>query len=105
MFVSIVYQKINRLLVVGLFVQSVKKKINWYDNLPLISFIILNNKCRNCKRVISSRYFIVELITGISFLLIYLNFKNPYTIIFLSILSFNFNNDIFYRFRKFHYPR
>jgi len=69
------------------FCPKCKKKINWYDNLPLISFIILNNKCRNCKRVISSRYLIVELITGISFLLIYLNFKNPYTIIFLSILS------------------
>ena len=69
------------------FCPKCKKKINWYDNLPLISFIILNSKCRNCKRVISSRYFIVELITGISFLLIYLNFKNPYTIIFLSILS------------------
>ena len=69
------------------FCPQCKKKINWYDNLPLISFIILNSKCRNCKRVISSRYFIVELITGISFLLIYLNFKNPYTIIFLSILS------------------
>ena len=68
------------------FCPKCKKKINWYDNLPLISFIILNSKCRNCKRVISSRYFIVELITGISFLLIYLNFKNPYTIIFLSIL-------------------
>ena len=68
------------------FCPKCKKKINWYDNLPLISFIILNSKCRNCKRVISSRYFIVELITGISFLLIYLNFENPYTIIFLSIL-------------------
>ena len=69
------------------FCPKCKKKINWFDNLPIISFLFLNNKCRNCKRVISSRYFIVELITGISFLLIYLNFKNPYTIIFLSILS------------------
>ena len=69
------------------FCPKCKKKINWYDNLPLISFIILNNKCRNCKKVIPVRYLIVELITGISFLLIYLNFKNPYTIIFLSILS------------------
>ena len=68
------------------FCPKCKKKINWYDNLPLISFIILNSKCRNCKRVISSRYFIVELITGISFLLIYLNFENLQTIIFLSIL-------------------
>ena len=69
------------------FCPKCKKKINWYDNLPLISFIFLNGKCRNCNKVIPVRYLIVELITGISFLLIYLNFKNPYTIIFLSILS------------------
>ena len=60
--------------------------MNWYDNLPLISFIFLNGKCRNCNKVIPVRYLIVELITGISFLLIYLNFKNLNTIIFLSIL-------------------
>ena len=69
------------------YVQNVKKKINWYDNLPLISFIILNRRCRNCKKTISSRYFIVELITGITFFIIYLNFDNLYTIIFLSILA------------------
>ena len=68
------------------FCPKCKKKINWYDNLPIISFIFLNRKCRNCKKSISTRYFIVELITGISFLLIYLNFKNLNTIIFLSIL-------------------
>ena len=63
-----------------------KKKIEWYDNLPLISYIFLNAKCRNCDKSISARYLIVELITGISFLLIFLSFKNLYTIIFLSIL-------------------
>ena len=68
------------------FCPKCKKKINWYDNLPLISFIFLNRKCRNCNKVISARYIIVELITGIAFLLIYLNFKNLNTIIFLSIL-------------------
>ena len=61
-----------------------KKKIKWYDNLPLISYIFLNAKCRNCDKSISVRYLIVELITGISFLLIFLSFKNLYTIIFLS---------------------
>tara|TARA_E500000178_G_scaffold4587_1_gene4813 strand:- start:251 stop:1009 length:759 start_codon:yes stop_codon:yes gene_type:complete len=69
------------------FCPKCKKKINWYDNLPLISFIFLNRKCRNCNKVISTRYFIVELITGIVFLLIYLNFENLNTVIFLSILS------------------
>ena len=63
-----------------------KKKIKWYDNLPLISYIFLNAKCRNCDKSISARYFIVELITGISFSLIFLSFKSIYTIIFLSFL-------------------
>ena len=69
------------------FCPKCKKKINWYDNLPLISFIILKRKCRNCKKIISTRYFTVELITGIVFLLIFLNFKDIFTITFLSILS------------------
>ena len=69
------------------FCPKCKKKISWYDNLPLISYINLNSKCRKCDKSISPRYFIVELITGITFLFIYLNFQNPLTIIFLSILS------------------
>ena len=69
------------------FCPKCKKKINWYDNLPIISFLFLCGKCRKCKKVIPLRYLIVELITGISFLLIYLNFEDFYTITFLSILS------------------
>ena len=69
------------------FCPKCKKKINWYDNLPIISFLFLSGKCRKCKKVIPLRYLIVELITGISFLLIYLNFEDLYTITFLSILS------------------
>ena len=68
------------------FCPKCKKKIKWYDNLPLISYIFLNAKCRNCDKSISVRYLIVELITGISFLLIFLSFKNLYTIVFLSTL-------------------
>ena len=69
------------------FCPKCKKKINWFDNLPIISFLFLSGKCRKCKKVIPLRYLIVEMITGISFLLIYLNFENLYTITFLSILS------------------
>ncbi len=69
------------------FCPKCKKKISWFDNLPLISFFLLNRKCRNCNKIISSRYFIVELITGITFLLIYLRFDNLITYIFLFILS------------------
>lgn len=38
-----------------------KSNIRWFDNIPLLSYIILNGKCRHCKTRISPRYFIVEL--------------------------------------------
>ena len=48
-----------------------KKKIIWYDNIPLLSSLILNFKCRTCKKKISKQYFIVELLTGLAFILFY----------------------------------
>ena len=46
---------------------SCNTPIKWYDNLPLISYIILGGKCRACKQHYSMRYFIVELICAILF--------------------------------------
>lgn len=43
--------------------------ISGYDNIPVLSWIILGGKCRNCKAPISPRYAIVELITGTFFAL------------------------------------
>lgn len=36
------------------------KPIKWYDNIPILSYIILGGKCRNCKCRISPRYMLVE---------------------------------------------
>ncbi len=38
-----------------------------WDNIPLLSWLILNGKCRHCKAPISPRYFLVELLTGALF--------------------------------------
>jgi len=46
--------------------------IRFYDNIPLLSWLILRAKCRRCKGPISPRYFIVELLTGSVFLGLYL---------------------------------
>ncbi len=43
------------------------KPIRWFDNLPLISYLLLRGKCRQCGAKFSSRYFWVELLTGLSF--------------------------------------
>ncbi len=45
--------------------------IAWYDNIPLLSWTLLNGKCRKCRTPISYRYFMVELITAILFSLIW----------------------------------
>ena len=46
-----------------------KKKIVWYDNIPLISYFLLNGKCRKCKKKISGQYALVEFISIFHFLL------------------------------------
>ena len=50
-------------------------KIKWFDNLPILSWILLRGKCRACKTKISFSYPIIELFTGI---LVWLNlYANP----------------------------
>lgn len=47
--------------------------ICWYDNIPILSYIFLRGRCRKCKERISFRYPLIELITGVVFLVLYLN--------------------------------
>ena len=44
-------------------------QLKWYDNIPVLSYLILGGKCRKCKTRISPRYMIVELFTAAMFLL------------------------------------
>ncbi|HEX7586400.1 MAG TPA: prepilin peptidase, partial [Patescibacteria group bacterium] len=47
-----------------------KKIISWYDNIPLLSFVILKFRCRNCREKISYQYPLVEFFTGVIFAII-----------------------------------
>ncbi len=40
-------------------------RIKWYDNIPVLSYVWLLGKCRNCKQPISLQYPTVELLTGL----------------------------------------
>ena len=43
------------------------KTIQWYDNIPIISYFLLGGRCRNCKVRISPRYIIVEALSAFLF--------------------------------------
>jgi leader peptidase (prepilin peptidase) / N-methyltransferase len=48
--------------------------IPWYLNIPLVTWLALRGRCKNCDAPISPRYFIVELLTGVAFLSCWLSF-------------------------------
>lgn len=45
---------------------SCEKSIAWYDNIPLLSWLVLGGRCRHCQAHISMRYPILELLMGLS---------------------------------------
>ena len=47
-----------------------KKQIRWFDNIPVVSFVILKFRCRDCQEKISWQYPIVEIFTGVIFALV-----------------------------------
>lgn len=49
-------------------------QIHWYDNIPILAYIFLGGKARCCKAKISFRYFIVEVLTAVAFLALFIAF-------------------------------
>lgn len=45
--------------------------LKWYENIPLISYILLGGHCKECKQSIGSLYFLIELLSGTLFALCY----------------------------------
>ncbi len=56
------------------FCPECKTGIKWYENIPLLSYLALRAKCSNCRTSIPFRYFFVELLSGLFFLILYLKF-------------------------------
>ena len=81
-----------------------KKKIVWYDNIPIISFFLLGGKCRKCKKSISIQYVIVEAINIVSFITIYYFFGISVITVLLMMLSISFLIIFFIDFEHFIIP-
>jgi leader peptidase (prepilin peptidase)/N-methyltransferase len=61
-------------------------RIRWYDNIPLLSYLVLRGKCRGCGAHISLQYPLVELINGLLTLALFLRFGPSLT--FLALFLF-----------------
>jgi len=62
--------------------------IKWYDNIPVLSYIILGAKCRACKTPVSIQYPLIELLTGIFFALVF--WKYFFSVSFFLLLFMTF---------------
>ncbi|MDD3225476.1 MAG: prepilin peptidase [Clostridium sp.] len=66
---------------------SCGNRLKWYDLVPVLSFLSLKGRCRYCKAKLSFRYPLMEIITGIIFLAVYL--KYGYQILTLKYIVFS----------------
>ncbi len=72
------------------FCPECSQSIKFYDNIPLLSYLLLRGKCRHCKAKISVLYPIVEFVTAGLYLVIYYEFGMSldllHAIFFVSVL-------------------
>jgi len=66
------------------------ERILWYENVPILSFLLLRGKCRACSKRIAITYPIIEILMGLLFLLIYPYTQNIYHFIYFCFLLIMF---------------
>jgi len=64
-----------------------QKKIFWYDNIPLLSYLILRGRCRHCGKSISWQYPLVESASAVIFLWLFLKFGLSPKFLITSVFS------------------
>ncbi len=67
-----------------------KIQISWYDNIPIISYLFIQGKCRKCKKQISIQYLLVEFLSILSFVAAYFFYGITVTTLLFIILALAF---------------
>ena len=74
--------------------------LKWYENIPIISYLLLRGKCSKCKSKIPLSYIVVEIVTGLLYAACYHSFKFSFdlivALIFVSTLITVIVSDIEY---------
>jgi leader peptidase (prepilin peptidase)/N-methyltransferase len=60
---------------------SCSQPIAWYDNIPVLSYLLLRGKCRRCSASISVRYPVVELLCAVLFLAVAMKFPPSWLLV------------------------
>ncbi|HMO52098.1 MAG TPA: prepilin peptidase [Kiritimatiellia bacterium] len=67
----------------GSFCPACQTPIAWFDNIPVLSYLLLGGRCRHCRARISPRYPLIELLTGILFVAVWNRYGlGPETLVF-----------------------
>jgi leader peptidase (prepilin peptidase) / N-methyltransferase len=61
-------------------------RIRWYQNIPVVSYLALRGRCAGCGQVISIRYLLVEVLTGLLFAQVFFRFGFQYATLLCWIL-------------------
>ncbi|MDZ4817254.1 MAG: prepilin peptidase [Verrucomicrobiota bacterium] len=69
------------------FCTTSNKPIPWYDNIPVISYLMLGGKSRFDGKPISIRYPIVEILTALIFVSIYLTTPHPFVVVVYLVMT------------------
>lgn len=69
-----------------------KKKLSWYELIPIFSFVFQRGRCKTCKKKLSIQYPLVELIMGLVFVLVFslLHLTSYVYLLFSLLLTFSF---------------
>ncbi len=76
-FLGVIAYRLPRKLPIGLSYSRCDgcgQRIGWFDNIPILSYIILKGRCRRCGARIPPRYLIIELLSAFIFLFTYYRF-------------------------------